>query len=467
MTPHHIPFEVYVFSKMDLIERVTLHIRRAGVNFILANSEQFQSYCAATMLSFLDPPKTIDEVFALMDEEISREGVLERMEPPRNVITSELLPHQKQGLRWLFLRENTTDLPPFWEEKGGMFVNMITLEKTNSRPGPFRGGIFADDMGMGKTLTLLSLIATDKCGWPSSSSVNTWADREPVVWTGNKFKKEQTKRRRIRGYSPIEGPLSGSSRSRPTLIVCPATVLSAWVKQLEDHVRRGSLRAYMYHGVRTKDVNEIKNYDIVLTTYFTVASEANSEESPLEAVEWWRIILDEAHEIRNPESKKCRAVTKLNASRRWVVSGTPIQNDSMDIYSLISFLRLEPFSTRYWWTECIDLHICIGDICGISRLQVLIASISLRRMKNICLDDLPPKSVEIVFVDLSAEEREVYSKMEAEAKEFFRTYYSFGEYVGTNILSLLMRLRQSCVDITLCALSRRLPSLQGIYDHFL
>jgi SWI/SNF-related matrix-associated actin-dependent regulator of chromatin subfamily A3 len=84
------------------------------------------------------------------------------MESPKDVIVSELFQHQKEGLGWLFIREKSCDLPSFWKEKDGCFLNVLTNYISQERPQPLRGGIFAYDMGLGKTLILLSLIATTK-----------------------------------------------------------------------------------------------------------------------------------------------------------------------------------------------------------------------------------------------------------------------------------------------------------------
>ncbi|KAA8514750.1 hypothetical protein F0562_017929 [Nyssa sinensis] len=98
---------------------------------------------------------------------------MEALEPPKNVIKSELFLHQKEGLGWLVYRENSCELPSFWEEKDGAYINVLTNYHTNDRPEPLCGGIFADDIGLGKTLTLLSLIAFDKYSSSIDSSNHT------------------------------------------------------------------------------------------------------------------------------------------------------------------------------------------------------------------------------------------------------------------------------------------------------
>lgn len=83
--------------------------------------------------------------------------------------------------------------------------------------------------------------------------------------------------------------------------------------------------------------------------------------SPLKEVKWLRVILDEGHCIRNPKAQMTKAVHALNAERRWVVTGTPIQNSMKDLWSVICFLRLEPFLDRQWWVRSIERPISQGD----------------------------------------------------------------------------------------------------------
>ena len=81
-------------------------------------------------------------------------------------------------------KENSDELPPFWEMKDGLYVNVLTRHRTNRKPQPLHGGIFADDYGMGKTLTLLSLIAFDKVG--NVPEVTGGEDEEVSVSSGKK-----------------------------------------------------------------------------------------------------------------------------------------------------------------------------------------------------------------------------------------------------------------------------------------
>lgn len=336
--------------------------------------------------------RSVDKIFKLVDEGLSKKGKLRALEPPKDVIESELLAHQKEGLWWLAHRENSGELPPFWEERDRSYVNVLTNYQSDSRPEPLRGGIFADDMGLGKTLTLLSLVAFDKypSGLPfaicsGSDNVDKVEEfggegEEVSVSTssgkkgkrGRPSKKSSGSRKRPKiDDTKLDNDLGRKSGGKTTLIVCPPSVFSTWITQLGDHTKQGSFKVYMYYGDRTDNAEELKKYDIVLTTYSTLATENSWSKSAAKEMNWWRVILDEAHMIKNANALQSRAVCDLKASRRWVVTGTPIQNDSFDLFSLMQFLRFEPFSVKSYWQSLVQRPLAQGNEKGLSRLQVI------------------------------------------------------------------------------------------------
>ncbi|XP_075638504.1 putative SWI/SNF-related matrix-associated actin-dependent regulator of chromatin subfamily A member 3-like 1 [Castanea sativa] len=478
---YKIPCQVHVFARADAFQTVKSAISRGGLTLISDSDQSFTLSEAAVVKEKkkgVEEFKSVDEIFKLVDENASKKGRLEALEPPANVIKSKLFKHQKEGLGWLVNRENSNELPPFWEEKDGSYVNILTNFSTEVRPEPLRGGIFADDMGLGKTLTLLSLIAFDKFDSASVNEISSGSvDLENLDEIGEEDGDSSKKGKR--GRVSKKGTLSrkkrkindarldanvirksanvceGSSSNfviKTTLIVCPPSVFSTWVTQLQEHTWRGKLKVYMYYGERTSDVEELKKYDIVLTTYSTLAAEVQRPWSPVSKIEWWRVILDEAHVIKNVNARQSEAVTDLKAKRRWVVTGTPIQNGSFDLFSLMSFLRFEPFSIKSYWQSLVQRPLSQGDQKGLSRLQVLMATISLRRTKDKGLVGLPPKTIEICYVELSKEERELYDNMEGEAKSVFRNYFNAGRQMPnySAVLSILLRLRQICIDLALC-----------------
>ncbi|XP_017239313.2 putative SWI/SNF-related matrix-associated actin-dependent regulator of chromatin subfamily A member 3-like 1 [Daucus carota subsp. sativus] len=128
--------------------------------------------------------------------------------------------------------------------------------------------------------------------------------------------------------------------SRTTLVVSSTSVFSTCKEQLKKHTKPGKLSVYLYYEQRTKDPMELVKYDLVLTTYSLLASELESG-SPVFQVPWWRVILDEAHLIKHSTPTQASAVLRLNARRRWLVTGTPLQNTTMDMYSFMSIFEIQ------------------------------------------------------------------------------------------------------------------------------
>ncbi|XP_077149704.1 transcription termination factor 2 isoform X2 [Ranitomeya variabilis] len=347
-----------------------------------------------------------------------------------------------------------------------------------------QGGILADDMGLGKTLTMIALILAHK-----QQQQKSVKDEEKQL------------------ESWISKTDSTLTVSRGTLIICPASLVHHWKKEVEKRVSDGRLRVYLYHGAnREKDCKTLAQYDIVVTTYSLVSKEipAKKEEgdapaqdqdledraasSPLLRVAWSRIILDEAHNIKNPKVQTSIAVCKLRAGGRWAVTGTPIQNNLLDLYSLLRFLRCSPFDEFKLWKSQVDN----GSRKGGERLTILTKSLLLRRTKDQLdhtgrpLVALPQRSSELHQLRLSAQEQAVYDVIFARSRSTLQNYLrrhegashaelrgpdnpfdrvarEFGAPQGdvsappplsqgsstVHILSLLLRLRQCCCHLSL------------------
>lgn len=444
---YKIPCQIHIFAGPDGYEMVKSLIFGAGLHLIVQDEAAFglsEAVIVREANGGMDV-KRLDDIFNLVDENVSRLGFMEVMEPPKEVIISELFLHQKEGLAWLVRRENSSELPPFWVERNdGIYINELTNYHTDQRPESIRGGIFADDMGLGKTLTLLSLIALDRFGSGSSGinnsdgsgsssgnlnnggsegidedddgsgsltivggkkskrgrgtklvnnsrkkqndGVTLWDIRNNAKFVGSSSSSADNSRKKQNGGGTLwdirnNGRCIGSSSSsvdpsglKTTLVVCPPSVFATWITQLGEHTRPGRLRVYLYYAERTKDATELQKYDLVLTTYSTLGIEESWSESPMFKMEWWRVILDEAHLIKNANAQQSRAVTKLYAKRRWAVTGTPIQNGTFDLFSLMVFLRFQPFSVRTYWTTLVQRPLANGSENGFSRLQVLMSS---------------------------------------------------------------------------------------------
>lgn len=144
---------------------------------------------------------------------------------------------------------------------------------------------------------------------------------------------------------------------------------------------------YIYHGTeRSKDPEFLSQHDIVLTTFATLATElaitATDVNGPLLKVNWYRVVLDEAHTIKDRTTRTAKAAFALQGPRRWAVTGTPIQNKLNELFSLFHFLQLQPYGDYLWWNNVIMKPIRNRDERGLERLRSILSSILLRRTKD-------------------------------------------------------------------------------------
>lgn len=258
-----------------------------------------------------------------------------------------------------------------------------------------------------------------------------------------------------------------------TLVVCPAAVVMQWENEIKTKIRRGALDHNVFHGPkRIYKARELAKYDVVITSYQTVASEFKNK-GCLFNVKFHRIILDEGHIIRNHKTQNSIAVCELMGNRRWVLSGTPVQNKEFDLFAVIKFLRYRPFDDLHYWKNFLQTS---SKAASSPRVQKLLESILLRRTKEQIqeVEPLPGKSVETIPFKLNAKERIIYNRLMAHSQAIFaeylkqqqtknsaycydhtklaKTYSAFSrKYKGESdeiqqyqILVLLLRLRQAC-----------------------
>ncbi|KAK7904076.1 hypothetical protein WMY93_016683 [Mugilogobius chulae] len=237
-----------------------------------------------------------------------------------------------------------------------------------------------------------------------------------------------------------------------TLIICPLSVLSNWLDQFEQHVSTNvKLNVYLYYGSeRNRSQKFLSSQDVVITTYNVLSTDFGNK-SPLHKINWLRVVLDEGHFIRNPNAQMSKATLELKASRRWILSGTPIQNSVKDLWTLLAFLRLKPFDVKEWWNRVIQRPVTNGDRTGLQNLQTLVKCITLRRTKTSEVNGrplvvLPEKAVFVEQVELSPEERGEYELAKNEGKNTISRYVAEGSILKNyaDVLAILMRLRQHC-----------------------
>ncbi|XP_010493369.1 PREDICTED: putative SWI/SNF-related matrix-associated actin-dependent regulator of chromatin subfamily A member 3-like 2 isoform X3 [Camelina sativa] len=388
---------------------------------------------------------------------------LKEMETPHKLLC-ELRPYQKQALHWMTQLEkgNCTDeaatmLHPCWEayyladkRELVVYLNSFTGDATIHFPSTLqmaRGGILADAMGLGKTVMTISLMLSHPWKAEGEKVISSSLDEFTSLPKATKFP----------GFDKKLLEQKSVLENGGNLIVCPMTLLGQWKSEIEMHTKSGSLSVYVHYGQsRPKDTKLLSQSDVVITTYGVLTSEFSAENSAdnegLYAVRWFRIVLDEAHTIKNSKSQISVAAAALVADRRWCLTGTPIQNNLEDLYSLLRFLRIEPWGTWAWWNKLVQKPFEEGDERGLKLVQSILKPIMLRRTKSSTDREgrpilvLPPADARVIYCELSESERDFYDALFKRSKVKFDQFVAQGKVLHNyaSILELLLRLRQCC-----------------------
>lgn len=268
-----------------------------------------------------------------------------------------------------------------------IYKEVVSGISVRSEPQEVFGGLLGDDMGLGKTIQTLSLLAA-------------------TTQEAEAFSKDNVMR-------ASEDEIMIKAHTKSTLLVCPVSTIKNWEDQIPEHIKAGALTYHIYHGPnRIQNPYELTKYDIIITTYGTVNAEINGRNaksglSPLMQLKWFRIVLDEAHTIREANTKQSKAICGLHAQRRWCLTGTAIQNRIDDLGSLTKFLRLYPYDTIALFNQYIRGPATSGDANFIQTLRVFVDSFSLRRLKDRI--DLPKRSEPLVTLPFSIEEKKLHT----------------------------------------------------------
>ena len=323
---------------------------------------------------------------------------------------------------------------------------MIRQEKTE-----WKGGLLGDEMGMGKTIQAVSLIMSD---FPAKN---------------------------------------------PTLVVVPPVALIQWQAEINDYTS-GKLKVLIYHvsanpKCKTLTTKDLKQYNIIMVSYAGLESMFRKEnkgwnrndgivkeDSILHSIKYHRLILDEAHSIKQRTTSVAKACFALKADYKWCLSGTPVQNRIGEFFSLLRFLELMPFAC-YFCKECNcrALHWSQNEnkMCnhckhsgfnhvsvfnqeilnpitqgedpalrkaGLDKLRLITDRIMLRRMKrdHTSSMELPPKDVVIHNEFFGEIERDFSQSIMSNTQRQFDTYVSRGVMLNNyaNIFGLIMQMRQ-------------------------
>lgn len=230
---------------------------------------------------------------------------------------------------------------------------------------------------------------------------------------------------------------------KPTLLVCPTSVMGNWQKEVKKFAP--SLKVLEYHGDKrpkgkafTETVNK---HDLVITSYSLIHRDIKL----LKTVEWQIIVLDEAQNVKNSESKQSQAVRQLETTFRIALTGTPVENRLQELWSILDFLNPGYLGNKQFFQRRFAMPIeKYGDTASLNQLRSLVQPFILRRLKSDkdIIQDLPEKQEMTVFCGLNSAQATIYQQLvdqslvEIESAE--------GLQRRGMILGLLVKLKQIC-----------------------
>lgn len=246
------------------------------------------------------------------------------------------------------------------------------------------GGILADDMGLGKTIQIITLITSDK-------------------------------------------------NLKPSLIVCPKSLVFNWKNEFTKFSKE--IEVVEVYGNKEYRDNLIKNIDVkkkrvYITSYESLLRDIDNYKTPFNFM-----IIDEAQSIKNINAQKTKSIKKIKAVHKFALTGTPIENNILDLYSIFDFVLPGYFNDVNEFKNNND------NDEFINKLSKSIAPFVLRRTKDNVLKELPEKFERVIACEMSTKQRKVYDAHKKMAKDVMdRTGKAF------DILPYIMKLRQICVD---------------------
>ncbi len=263
------------------------------------------------------------------------------------------------------------------------------------------GAVLADDMGLGKTVQAIAMLVSER---------------------------EQF----------------GRDAFGPTLVVCPMSVARQWVAEI--HRFAPGLRVHLHHGAERPAgaafVETVRACDVVVTSYDIATRDVES----LQLLDWDRLLLDEAQDVKNPQTRRARSLRLLRARRRVAMTGTPIENHLGELWAIMDLLNPGLLGSREWFGRAFVEPIQVGkDEAALERLREIVRPFILRRAKDdpeVELD-LPPITVEKEYCRLTLEQASLYQatldgwlpRVEAHEDRFGRR--------GA-VLAMLGQLKQVC-----------------------
>jgi len=273
------------------------------------------------------------------------------------------------------------------------------------------GGILADEMGLGKTLQTLALLRFVRQGNPGGA---------------------------------------------PMLIVCPTSLVFNWLAEAKKFTP--TLKVLALHGAeRHGQFERLAHSDLIVTSYALIRRDAGR----YRGLEFDTVVLDEAQHIKNRQTQNARAVKSVRSKHRLVLTGTPLENSVLDLWSIFDFLMPGYLGTATDFRDRYEGPITKGkSVEAQERLARRLRPFLLRRLKQEVASDLPAKLEQTSFCELTPDQRSVYQQvLEASRKEVLQAVGDQGLAKSRMVvLTALLRLRQVCCDLRLLKLEHVNPA---------
>lgn len=265
-------------------------------------------------------------------------------------------------------------------------------------------GLLADDMGLGKTVQIIAL---------------------------------------LRAVQLEQGSLSA-------LVVCPASLVLNWQSELHRFCPEMRVAVVMGTLTERKEILAAStSYEVLISSY----DQLKRDISLYETLHFDYQIIDEAQMIKNAKTKAAQSVKLIQATHRFALSGTPVENRLSELWSIFDFLMPGYFFSYQKFKERYEIPaIKDGDAKALENVQKMAAPFLLRRLKSEVLKELPPKTESVRVLELQGEQKKLYTAALAEAKGSLKRVIEEGQLEKSTIriLAFLTRLRQICCDPSLC-----------------
>jgi non-specific serine/threonine protein kinase len=364
--------------------------------------------------------KRFDDGFKQRLQRLKNFDGIQQVPVPEN-FKGTLRPYQQAGLDWL----------GFLQEYGF-------------------NGCLADDMGLGKTIQALAFLLREK---------NKNGHTVPV----EKGRTPPARAKKLRGREQPDTNDKKTEETRTSLIVAPLSVLFNWEKECARFAP--DLRLLVHHGLeRERAAEAFAQHDLVLTTYATMRNDIGF----LKDFSFHYLILDESQNIKNPISQTAKAAGILSSRHRLVLTGTPVENNTLELWSQFTFLNPGLLGSMNYFRGAFATPIeRYQDESAAALLKRMIGPFMLRRKKEDVVQELPPKSEQIFYCAMSAPQKKFYEQVRDQCRAEIMNLISVSglQDARFKVLQGLTRLRQIACHPALLAEGRKKDS--GKFDSFL